>query len=71
MANCYVIPFVVTLLLQDARLTNTIIICLHFEPILDSHLFLNGTAMADITETPVSRRLSSVKNIIIVLSGKG
>ncbi|XAO23677.1 cytosolic Fe-S cluster assembly factor CFD1 [Cryptococcus bacillisporus CA1280] len=27
--------------------------------------------MADITETPVSRRLSSVKNIIIVLSGKG
>ncbi|ADV20091.1 cytosolic Fe-S cluster assembly factor CFD1 [Cryptococcus gattii Ru294] len=27
--------------------------------------------MADIIETPVSRRLSSVKNIIIVLSGKG
>lgn len=60
-----------TLLLQDARLTNTIMICLHFELILDSQLFLKKTAMADLIETPVSRRLSSVKNIIIVLSGKG
>lgn len=27
--------------------------------------------MAETLETPVSRRLASVKNIVIVLSGKG
>lgn len=71
MANCYVRPFCSDAAVARRRLINNIIICLHLEPIFDSHLFLKRTAMADIIETPVSRRLSSVKNIIIVLSGKG
>jgi Mrp family chromosome partitioning ATPase len=43
----------------------------HFRAVTETYSLLTVTTMASTLDTPISRRLASVKQIIIVLSGKG